>query len=59
MPNMQSRKTMNFQENIEGICRQWKVVKLNVVKLVNWFSNTRTKDGSVGAMIAIVQAVFG
>jgi len=53
------RKTMNFQENVERICRQWKAVKLNVVKLVNWFSNTRTKDGSAGAMIAIVQAAFG
>lgn len=53
------RKTMNFQENVERIYRQWKAVKLNVVKLVNWFSNTRTKDGSVGAMIAIVQAAFG
>jgi hypothetical protein len=38
MPNVQSRKSMNFQENIEQIYRQWKVVKLNVVKVVKWLS---------------------
>jgi hypothetical protein len=32
MPNVQSRKTMNLQENIEQICDEW---KLNVVKVVN------------------------
>jgi len=45
MPNGQSRKTMDFQENIEQIDRQWKVVKLNVMKVVNWFRCISTKDG--------------
>jgi len=36
MPNMRSRKTINFQQNMEQIGRQWKVVKLNVVKVVNY-----------------------
>jgi len=48
MPNAQSRKTMNFQENIKQICRQWKVVKLNVVKVVNRDGATTGRSKTAG-----------
>jgi hypothetical protein len=43
---------MNFQENIEQMCGERKMVKLNLVKVVKWFSSARKKGETLLMRIA-------